>query len=106
MDSWDLITKHLSGEASVDESIALQKWLKASDANKAIFKQAKYVWAKTDNLPSSFNNSTEQAWQKLQQRLKTEEYIPTPKEKQLPKFSVNITPNWRRYLAIAASVIV
>lgn len=48
----EVLAKYLSGEASPEEAMAVDNWVKADDGNRRLFEQAMKVWERTNTGPS------------------------------------------------------
>ncbi len=65
----DILVKYLAGEASEDEQIEVQQWLKSSPANKKYFYDFKLIWnLSKHNSPTSTVNEDE-AWARFKVRI-------------------------------------
>ncbi len=64
----DLLVKHLIGETDAEENVLVEKWLEASDENKAEYGRMQKTWESTLNAHQKIID-TEAAWQKLTARI-------------------------------------
>lgn len=62
----DLLVKHLLGEASPDESAAVEKWIAASPGNAATFRDFKTIWDRSRTLAINSDISVDEAWTRFQ----------------------------------------
>lgn len=65
----DLLVKYLLEEASNDEIIAINTWLKASVENQNYYNQLKQIWYKSLELAPTIVIDEKQAWHRFQQRV-------------------------------------
>jgi transmembrane sensor len=93
----DLIGKHLSGEASADESARLEQWISQSDNNRRYFNQFNLIFERAASVKALPDFNTDAAWNRMKSKLNS-----APKGK-----VVQMKPLWQNlYLRIAASVII
>jgi hypothetical protein len=52
--TWEMLLKHLSGEASNEEEEIFQKWLNKNEKNKALFYKVKKMWYDENGIDESF----------------------------------------------------
>lgn len=69
MENWNLIAKHLSGNASVEENDLLQEWIKLAPENEILFKEAKAIWNGSANVYEENDFDTRAEWEKLKERI-------------------------------------
>lgn len=72
----DLLVKHLLGEASPDESAAVENWIAASPGNAATFRDFRTIWDRSRKLAVESDLSVDEAWSRFQ-RLAAAENRPT-----------------------------
>lgn len=61
---WDLLAKHLAGEASASEQQELHQWLAAQPGRLRVLTDATRAWERGGSLPDEFTEAdAEQAWQ-------------------------------------------
>lgn len=66
---WELIGKHLTGEASEAESVELEKWSKSDKSNSLLLERVKLIYQnKYATHSMDFSQFQQQDWEKLQQR--------------------------------------
>jgi ferric-dicitrate binding protein FerR (iron transport regulator) len=63
---WDLLAKHLQGEASEQEKNLLFAWMDAHPDNRALFDNLKKVWKAIDKPADTYTPDVEKGWQKFQ----------------------------------------
>jgi transmembrane sensor len=67
---WKRIVAHLSGNLDPHEQRQLNKWILASDRNKAIFEEATKIWKSSATKRLLVDNfSTEDEWTRLKQKI-------------------------------------
>lgn len=87
---WELIAKHLTGEADKFERVELEKWSKSDKANYILLERLKLIFQHKQKTPSiDFSQFQHEDWKRLQQ--KTKEFDAQP---------VRWLPVWK----IAASI--
>jgi len=65
----DLISKYLSGNASIAEKEELMAWVERDPANRAFLEEMIELWSIADHYEEHFATDTPQAWQTLDKRL-------------------------------------
>lgn len=69
----DLIAAYLNGEASVEQSQALQEWIRSSPGNKAYYEELKKAWDESGRLdPAPAAVDTDKAWLTVSSRIDTQ----------------------------------
>jgi transmembrane sensor len=68
---WNLLAKYMAGEASEQESYAVEEWLGKSVENRALYNSIKSDWKLMDTMKTQFN--TDKAWNKLHERIAASE---------------------------------
>jgi transmembrane sensor len=94
----DVIGKYLSGEATEDERLFVEKWISGSAGNKRYFEHLKTIFTKAAAVSGLQDFDPDAAWEKMRSRLAT------PHTRSVP-----FKPGQRTFdlfLKIAASVIV
>lgn len=94
----DLLVKHLLGEASEAEQVAVSEWITASEDNRKHYEQFKTIWDESKKLQATSTVNEEDAWERFQQRVSTGQ---RPKTIELPKRSMN----WMQVAAILVVMI-
>ncbi len=61
----DLLIKYLVGETTDEESIRVNQWIDASEANKKYFEQYLQIWEKSAALAAKTNIDKNQAWERF-----------------------------------------
>lgn len=69
---FDLLTKHLAGEASTAEKAEVEAWLAASTDNQKVLDELQQVFDLTDPVNVEAEVDTEAAWAKVKQQIHTE----------------------------------
>jgi transmembrane sensor len=64
-----LLAKYLLGEATPDEKISVDMWLRADEANQLYFKNLRSIWEHTKQLHSVPDSDEEEAWKRFQLRI-------------------------------------
>lgn len=90
----ELLVKYMLGEASPEEITAVEEWLKISEDNRRYFEQFKMIWKMGGLLKNESQLDPEQSWQGFKQQAPVREV------------KVNDTLNMRRWLSMAATVLV
>ncbi|WP_303309584.1 FecR family protein [Hymenobacter sp. BT730] len=63
---WDLLAKHLAGEASASEQQELHAWVTASPARLPLLMEATRAWERGGHMPDEFTEAdVETAWQQF-----------------------------------------
>ncbi|MBA2612344.1 MAG: FecR domain-containing protein [Bacteroidetes bacterium] len=75
MQDWELIGKYVKGEASQEERVTVEQWLKADKANESLFEEIKASWASAAKLNQHIKIDKAKAWNSIQQKIKEEEKI-------------------------------
>jgi ferric-dicitrate binding protein FerR (iron transport regulator) len=65
-----LIAKYLSGEASEEEIMLLEAWVRSDDRNKIYFRQSKKAWNLIRDIIS--DDETEKAWRNIDRKISVE----------------------------------
>jgi len=97
IDFYNLTAKYLSCDITENEVKLLEKWVKASEENKSLFKDYKQAWNLT--LSSKVDFNSEQAWDELKEQVLEEDdqaVIPIHTQKS----------QWSMVYRIAASVVI
>jgi ferric-dicitrate binding protein FerR (iron transport regulator) len=76
----DLLVKHITGEATTAEVLAVEKWLADDEANKHYFEHFKLIWEESVQLADTTQVNEQAAWDRFQNRVQTGSF-PTPKAK-------------------------
>ena len=76
----DLLVKHITGEATTAEVLAVEKWLADDEANKHYFEHFKLIWEESVQLADTTQVDEQAAWDRFQNRVQTGSF-PTPKAK-------------------------
>jgi transmembrane sensor len=63
----DLLVKHLLGEASPEESAAVETWIAASSGNARTFRDFKTIWDQSRHLAIASDISVDAAWDRFQE---------------------------------------
>ncbi len=63
----DLIARHLAGEASAEDSRALDLWISQNENNRKIFGQYKKLWQKSGNIEHLEKIDIDKEWEKFSQ---------------------------------------
>ena len=83
---WDLVAKYLAHETSAAEQEAVETWVAQSEQNRRELQEAKILLEKTDYFYKLKRFSSKSAWEKTQQRIRTEVGVILPQEKQRKLF--------------------
>lgn len=73
MEYWDLIAKHLSGNATNEEQDKLHDWIKLAPENEVLFKEVKAIWNASANLYAQSDFDTKKEWEKLKAKINLSE---------------------------------
>ena len=65
----DLITLYLAGEASGDDLVFLEAWLKADPGNRKIFEEYRRVWLGMEQVRMEDNLKIDAAWNEMESRI-------------------------------------
>lgn len=65
----DLLAKHLLGEDTPDEKLAVEAWLKSDPANQYHFDKLRSVWEHSMQVTTPLATDTEEAWKRFQLRI-------------------------------------
>ena len=79
----DVLVKYLLGEATETERGEVEQWIDESEQNRKYFDQFKLIWDKSQQLASTSNVNTDEAWGRFMQRVQADEAAP-PKNKTIP----------------------
>lgn len=63
---WDLIAKHLQGEASKQEEADLFAWVDAEPDNRYLFEKARAAWKFTEQAEETYRPDIEKGWKQFQ----------------------------------------
>lgn len=61
----DLLVKYMLGEASGDEQVQVDKWLKERQENQHYFSHFKLIWAQSKELSARSNVNEHEAWERF-----------------------------------------
>lgn len=90
---WNLMSRYLSNELSLEETEELLTWLDDDPARADLLKELQDTWDATKNYPENFNVDTSAGWQKLRTLIDEQE---RPKVRTLSKVA---------WIGIAASFL-
>jgi len=62
----DLLVKQLLGEATEEETLAVNKWKEESESNRAYYQQLKKIWDTSKALAAESNLDEMEAWERFQ----------------------------------------
>jgi len=93
----DLLVKYLANETNSEETFEVEKWVQASDENKKQFEQFLLIWEQSLQLTAPAAMDVDDAWQRMQQRIKQSEKAPAI----APVKSFN-----KSWLSVAAVILV
>jgi transmembrane sensor len=74
----DLLVKHITGEATKAEVLAVEKWLADDEANRHYFDHFRLIWEESVQLADTTLVDEQAAWQRFQNRVETGSFA-TPK---------------------------
>lgn len=69
----DLLVKYLLKEATDEETAQVQQWIDENEENKKHYEQLKQIWDASEHLIVNSTVDEEDAWSRLQQRIRNEE---------------------------------
>lgn len=95
MEYWDLIAKHLSGNATNEEQDKLRDWIKFTPENETLFKEAKAIWNSSGNLYADRDFEPNKEWAKLKAKID----ITAPKRN-------DVTVRRLTWLKVAAVIVI
>ena len=75
MQDWELIGKFIKGEATVEEQLQVEQWLKADAANAALLADIKATWDSAGKINESLTIDKAKAWKSIQQKISEEEKV-------------------------------
>ena len=61
----DLLIKYLVGETTNEESVQVNQWINANEANKKYFEQYLLIWEKSKELAAKNNIDEDKAWERF-----------------------------------------
>jgi len=96
--SIDLITRYLAGEASGDDLVFLEAWLKADPGNRKVFEDYRKIWLGMEQVRMEDNLKIDAAWKE------TEEIMNEESESRIPHLPYHIP--YLRILRIAAIILI
>jgi len=73
----DLLVKHLTGEATREESELVQQWLAEDEANQHYFDHFKLIWEESVQLAATTHVDEQLAWQRFQNRVQQKSFPPS-----------------------------
>ncbi len=76
----DLLVKHITGEATSAEVLAVEKWLADDEANRHYFEHFRLISEERAQLADTAQVDEQDAWQRFQNRVQTGSFS-TPKAK-------------------------
>jgi ferric-dicitrate binding protein FerR (iron transport regulator) len=76
----DLLVKHLTGEATREETALVQQWLAKDEVNQHYFDHFKLIWEESVQLAATTHIDEQAAWERFQHRVQ-EKSFPVPKTK-------------------------
>jgi ferric-dicitrate binding protein FerR (iron transport regulator) len=109
---WDLIAKHLQGEASKQEEADLFAWANEKPENQALFNKAKSAWKITGNIESEdlYTPDVDKGWKQFQFKagLSQQPETGTLKKEQVQQVgkTVHFGNTWATFMKIAAVFLV
>ena len=68
----DLLVKYLANETNDGETLMVENWIQASDENKKQFEQFLFIWEQSLQLTAPTTVNVDDAWLRMQQRIKKE----------------------------------
>jgi len=99
----DMLVKYLLGEADSEEQTAVEQWIAASAANEKHYREMKLIWDESKKLEGKTTVSTDDAWQRLMQRVEQDEKneIATPSSR-----NIQFSPaRWMRAAALLLAMV-
>jgi ferric-dicitrate binding protein FerR (iron transport regulator) len=100
---WDLIAKHLQGEASGQEEADLSAWVDAKPENRHLFEKAKAAWKFTAEAEDTYIPDTENGWNQF--RAKSGLAVHVQKEAAPEAKTIQFRP-WTLLMRVAAILVV
>ncbi|QHT71354.1 DUF4974 domain-containing protein [Rhodocytophaga rosea] len=100
---WDLIAKHLQGEASRQEEADLAAWVDATPENRHLFEKAKAAWKFTADVDDQYTPDTEKAWTKFQTKTGLSAEV---ESKMAPEGKIIQFRPWPMLMRVAAVLVV
>jgi transmembrane sensor len=97
MQDWELIAKYIKDEATREEQLQVELWLKADDANAALLEDIKITWQNTGELNKSIKIDKAKAWASIQEKIKEEEKVIPISRK---------TPAYNNWILRAAAILI
>ena len=71
MEILEIITRVLSGDASYEDKISLQKWLQEDQENMRLFKQTESLWFALEIMHNKSNYNADKAFSEFENRIST-----------------------------------
>ena len=65
----ELLVKHLLGETSPEENIAVENWINESPANLTYYHEFKLIWDKSKQFAATSTVDENAAWQRFRTRV-------------------------------------
>lgn len=101
----DVLVKCLLGEASAEEQQAVEAWKQLSEANKKYFDHLSLIWEQSSKITFNTTITTEDAWQRFNNRIAQDNSEVQQNEQLLPK-TRTINLNVFGWAKIAAAIII
>lgn len=99
----DVLVKYLLGEADSEEQMAVEQWKAADVANQKHYNDMKLIWEESKKLEGQTTVSTEDAWQRLMQRVEQDENSETATQ---PSRTIQFSPaRWMRAAALLLAMV-
>lgn len=97
IDYVELITRYLSGDASNDEVLQLESWVKEDELNKKLFIEFKRAWQISNSYSKSFDDN--KAWQSIEHSI-------VENESEVKVVDIQTKKSNTVFYRIAASIII
>jgi ferric-dicitrate binding protein FerR (iron transport regulator) len=75
MQDWELIAKYIKGEATQEERITVEQWLKTDSANAVLLEEIKATWKTSGKLNAHIKIDKAKAWNSIQGKIKEEQKV-------------------------------
>ncbi|MBL7913020.1 MAG: FecR domain-containing protein [Bacteroidia bacterium] len=72
MQDWELIAKYIKGEATQEERVTVEQWLRSDNANAILLEEIKATWETSGKLNTHIKINKAKAWNSIQEKIKEE----------------------------------
>jgi transmembrane sensor len=99
---YDLLAKYFAGEASIDQTLEIEKWVNENPNHKKTFDSMYYLWVQSGHQKYSKQINITESWEKMKFRMKAAKEI----KPENPKNISLLKRTAYRFLQLAAIIVI